>query len=227
MGLSLRLHANEICIFVFDLVVLGAVLLTVIPAYLIWDISTDIASPITAVPILAASLVAKSVSWFVVYLIVQSETFLGVGKGRVRPWCPYLHPVYCNCSDTYQEWSFARILWGSPLFGIFAWLLGASFEGRVLSFGDKIYDFPHVAAAGRTIVDSALVVGHNIVYERVRFGRIRVSGVIRQKTFAMAESSVSRKESGPWHAIAKSITTAKRTPGPKAQPTMTSLSEGA
>lgn len=85
MGLSLRLHANEICIFVFDLVVLGAVLLTVIPAYLIWDISTDIASPITAVPILAASLVAKSVSWFVVYLIVQSETFLGVGKGRVRP----------------------------------------------------------------------------------------------------------------------------------------------
>ena len=196
----------------FDLVVLGAVLLTVYPAYLIWTLSMEFVSPVTAVPVLAASLVAQSLSWFVVFLLVQFVTFLGVTRGRVRPWFPCLHPVYRNCSDTYQEWSFMRVVWGSPMFSILAWLLGASFEGRVLYFGEKIYDFPHVSAASRTVLDGATVVGHNIVYERLHFGRSRVSGVVRQRTFVMAESAISRKESGPWHAIAKSTTMVQRKP---------------
>ena len=210
MGHSLTLYASEICIILIDLVVLVAVLLTIVPAYLIWTLSMDYVSPITAAPILVASLVAQSVSWFVVFMLVNAMAFIGITKTQVKPWFPCLHPVYRNCSDTYHEWSFIRLTWGSPMFNILARLLGASFEGQSLYFGEKIYDFPLVSAAARTVVDGATVVAHNIVYQQTRFGRSRISGVLRQNTFVMAGAELYRKESGPWHAVAGSAASNRR-----------------
>ncbi|CAB9512743.1 Putative fatty-acid--CoA ligase FadD21 [Seminavis robusta] len=212
MGHSCKLYFRELAIIVLDLVVLGAVLATVFPSYLIFKVLLDLVSIATIIPFTAAALIAQSLSWFVVFALLQFITLLGTTKGRMRPWFPCLHPVYINCADTYQQWSFFRVVWGSPVFTTMARMMGASVEGRVVFLGERIYDFRLVSAAARTVLDGVLVVGHNIVYDRLKFGRSRCSGIIRERTFVMADSSTTRKESGPWQAIAKSTTTVTRKP---------------
>lgn len=208
MSHSCRLYAKEIATFVLDLVVLGAVLFTIVPAYFVWSLTFDALSLLTIIPICAASLLAQSIAWFVVIWVVQAVTYFGVRIPMFR----FFHGVYKNSFDTYQHWSLFRVIWGTLMFRLVGWMLGAAFEGRILYFGERMYDFGAISADSRTVIDGATVVGHNIVYDRLRFGACRVSGLVRVRTFVMAEASITRKESGPSHVITKASSTVTRKP---------------
>ena len=96
------------------------------------------------------------------------------------------------------------------MFSTIARFLGASVKGQLLYFGERMYDFPLVSVARRTVVDGATVVGHNIIYGKTHFGHTHISGTVRQKTFVMAMAKIYGKETGPWHAIAQPVISPSR-----------------
>ena len=225
MKTSCWLFLDELCIVLLDKVKLVLVALTAYPAYLVWThvppaVSMDV-SIVTCVPIGALSLAAEFLSWLVLFLSLNAITFLGVSQTRARPWISGMHWVYQTAADTFEQWSFFRIFYGTPIFPFLARLMGATVEGRVLYFGERIYDFPLITLGDRTVIDNALVVGHSIDYGQLTFGHTHVHGLVHERTFVMAGSSTAgRDESGPWHAM----TNADRTSEPPTRRSSTLMS---
>ena len=201
---SCALFLKELFIFTLDVVNLVLVAFTAFPAFLVWKQLEEYTSIATCVPISALALTVKFLAWMVLIIVLNFITFLGVSKNRTTPWIPDMHWVYKTAADSFEHWSFFRIFYGTPVFPLLARIMGASLKGQMLYFGERIYDLPLITVGDRTVIDNALVVGHNMDYGKIDFGRSEASGILHERTYIMSNSSTAgRDESGPWHAMTK------------------------
>jgi hypothetical protein len=121
---------------------------------------------------------------------------------RTAPWNKPLYLVYLSSAWALQAWSILRLLHGTPLFNIVARVLGTTFHGKALFFGNRIYDFPFlVDIADKTVIDNCWVNGHFVVFQDIQLGPCHVSGVLHPYCFAMANARVTQAETGPFRAI--------------------------
>jgi hypothetical protein len=74
------------------------------------------------------------------------------------------------------------LLCGTPFFNVVARFLGATMEGRALFLEAKLYDWPYLTLADKTIVEEgAIITGHTVVFQELTIGPVRLAGVIHDK----------------------------------------------
>jgi hypothetical protein len=73
------------------------------------------------------------------------------GAGRDTSYRSFDDEAYSSVSDSPH---------GSPLFSSILRFLGETVEGQDLYYGTRMYDFPYITFADKTIVDFSMVAGH-------------------------------------------------------------------
>ena len=80
--------------------------------------------------------------------------------------------------------------------------LGCSIEGDLIFLGSSLYNFPHITFADKTVVDEALVLGHQQVFSNLSILDTTLAGVLHQGTFPLPGSVLEpASEYGPWRTI--------------------------
>jgi hypothetical protein len=200
---SSALRFVEFFSFALYIITMTAATMTAFVGYIVWQLLRDFVSVETCVPICAVSLVAQGVTWNFLFLLGERLRFCCISPECTELWFPGLNWVYRTTSDTFQQWSFLQITYGSPIFNILACLMGVTFEGRALCFGSRLYDCPLTTIGDRTVLDHAIVGGQNIVYDHATFGPSGPEGLVHEQSFVMANSILEEKKkaTGPWEAV--------------------------
>ncbi|CAB9509574.1 Putative fatty-acid--CoA ligase FadD21 [Seminavis robusta] len=203
MGDSCWLYIHEVYTFLLDILLFVKLCLTCFVSYSVWLLLLDFVSLETCVPICAASLAAQGLVWNLGIILVERIRFCGISRGSYNPLLPGFHYVYRTMTRTFQEWSFLKLTYGSPIFNVVASMMGTTYEGRSLYFGDNLYDFRLATIADRTVLDGTTVAGHNITYGNIKYGPSNVAGLVHDKSFIMANNAYecSKEETGPWEAV--------------------------
>jgi hypothetical protein len=77
-------------------------------------------------------------------------------------------------------------------------MMGTTCEGQALYFGDHFYDFPFVTVGEKTVINNSLINGHSATFEKLTLGPCYyLSRTLHPYCFAMANTRVTAKESGP------------------------------
>ena len=127
-----------------------------------------------AIPVLIGIFVVQTCSWLL--LMYLSQLAAGVFRGRTKPWNKALYTVYLTIVAAVLSWSMLLLLYGSKLYNAVARLLGATFQGEALFLGDRVYDFPLIEVADRTVVDGSSINAHSVQYGDISFGPCYISG---------------------------------------------------
>jgi carbonic anhydrase/acetyltransferase-like protein (isoleucine patch superfamily) len=193
---------RHVVLNVLYILTFGIALLSLVPVYDMW---MRVFRPNTieeAVPVLAVSLIMQTIVWFVILRIIQLFA-LGVKtnwrEGKASP----VHLNYLTILWAAQTWSFLPILYGTPYFNVLAFFMGAKQEGRVIFFGSRLYDWPYISIADRTLVDDgAMISGHSQVFEETAIGPVRLAGLIHEDSWISVGAYLrSSDEVDPFKAI--------------------------
>jgi hypothetical protein len=172
-------------------------LVSLVPAYELWQFVLQPASAEAAMPVFAMALGLQTMSWVSLLFLLQTATLWG-WRERTPPWCSPLYLVYIDLSASIQNWSCLPLLWGTPFFAVFLQILGATVEGRLLHFGRKVHDIALLHVTGVTISDGAQMAGNQAVFDEITVGKYSVSDILQQGAFMTSNAVVNGSE--PWRA---------------------------
>lgn len=174
---------------------------TVIPSYEVWmNVYGNPSSTFVAVLALASVLILLTLTWTSVLVCVQYVSLInssdrpGIAKSNI------LYALYLSMAFAYQEYSFLYTLLGTPAFNIIVKFLGTKLNGRALLFPQRMYEFPYITIADKTIVDNSHVSGHYAVYNDVNLGPTNISGVLHEGSYA-TNTSIVKEESEAWRSF--------------------------
>lgn len=211
---SCGLYVKETVSLLLDIFLLGKCAISIFAACMVWILLWDYVSLETCVLICAASLATQGLAWNFLFIILSWGRFLGSGGESPQPFFSPMHWVYLTMADSFQQWSFIRLTYGSPIFSFMAWMAGVSFEGRALYFGERLHDSRLIIVGDKTVIDGATLVGHNNVYDHFTYGRTYIHGTLYERSLILPNSNWLRGTTegiGPWEAVvpasnAKSLT---------------------
>ncbi|CAB9523679.1 D-alanine--D-alanyl carrier protein ligase [Seminavis robusta] len=98
-----------------------------------------------------------------------------------------------------------KVLYGTPMFGHYAKLMGAEVSGDLWYFGDELYEYGKLHFKGGVLVDSSHLSGHYVDGNGLTLQDTHVSGILHPGCYASAGSVVSRKENGPWRTFLRNL----------------------
>ena len=90
MGSSCGLFVRELISFVFDILLLGASMVSVAAGCMVWIFLWEYVSFETCLPICAASLAEQGFAWNFLYIVITRVRFVGTTKEASTPFLPYL-----------------------------------------------------------------------------------------------------------------------------------------
>lgn len=194
-----RMQTNEVLIAFFFLANIGLYVLALVPSYVLW---TQVFKPVSiwVVPTLASCLLLHVFSLMIINKIVHFITFLSCSqKNPSEPWCIELYLTYQSFNYNFYILSMMLVFQGSPAFNLILRLSGVIFEGYAIVYTNPcLYEHSYITLEDKTIIDSSLIIGHYVVYDKITLGPCRVSGTLHRGTYVVA-SYLTSKESGPYH----------------------------
>ncbi|CAB9498832.1 Putative fatty-acid--CoA ligase FadD21 [Seminavis robusta] len=151
---------------------------------------------------LALTLAIHSLSWYLINVVVHRMMFRTTKKtpdGRQQPWSTSAYAVYLTLMFNFWELSLLVLLWGTPFINLVLTGLGSKIDGPFWYFGRRVYDAPMMSTKGRTLVDTASLNGHSVMYLEVELGACQVSGLLHENTICLANTHMEDNgtESGP------------------------------
>ncbi|CAB9504320.1 D-alanine--D-alanyl carrier protein ligase [Seminavis robusta] len=144
---------------------------------------------------LAAAIVLQLFMW--ILLARALETIMLIPRRHARLTGPF--GIYINHVWQFRNGNWVEmLLYGTPMFGYYARMMGAEVDGDLWYYGNSIYEFTKLHFHGGTIVDDSHVSGHYIDGNGLTLKDTFVSGVMHPGCYASAGSVVPGEENGPW-----------------------------
>ncbi|CAB9523166.1 expressed unknown protein [Seminavis robusta] len=182
---------------------------SIIPSFEVGSVATTSSSGIGAVLGLVAALVLQLAIWNLSSMAVEWILLKLPGRAQQALFGVYINHVWIF---RVRNW-LIQLLYGTPMFGWYASMMGAEVDGDLWFFGHTLYEFRRLHFRGCIIVDSSYVSGHFVDGNGLSVDDTVVSGVLHPVCVAIA-GSVASGENGPWKLFLTSGDGTKESPQP-------------
>ena len=116
-------------------------------------------------------------------------------------WNKAMYKLCVTMSYNYQTYSILRALHGSQAYNFIIRILGSKFKGQAILYDQRqMYEHPHIIISDKTIIDSAHIAGHYVVYNELHLGPCKMSGILHKGTYA-TNALIVAKDSGPYRSF--------------------------
>ncbi|CAB9508018.1 D-alanine--D-alanyl carrier protein ligase [Seminavis robusta] len=144
---------------------------------------------------LAAAVVLQLFVWILLARALETIMLIPRRHGRLTgPFGIYINHVWQFRNGNWM----AMLLYGTPMFGYYARMMGAEVDGDLWYYGNSLYEFTKLHFHGGTIVDDSHISGHYIDGNGLTLKDTFVSGLLHPGCYASAGSVVAGEENGPW-----------------------------
>ncbi|CAB9502608.1 D-alanine--D-alanyl carrier protein ligase [Seminavis robusta] len=187
-------------------VLLNVVLFSsIIPSYEVGlAASTSPSSAITLLGLITA-FVLQWLVWILLTRAVEIILFKLPNHVQLSFFGVYINTVWVFRVGNLLE----KLLYGTPMFGYYAKLMGAEVSGDLWYFGDEVYEYGKLHFKGDVLVDSSHLSGHYVDGNGLTLEDTHVSGLLHPGCYASAGSVVSAADHDPWKVFLRSDMGAK------------------
>ncbi|CAB9519720.1 D-alanine--D-alanyl carrier protein ligase [Seminavis robusta] len=173
---------------------------SIIPSYEIGLVATTSSSSGIAALGLGTAFVLQWFVWIQLTRAVEGILFKLPNHIQLSCFGVYINAVWVFRVGNLLE----KLLYGTPMFGHYAKLMGAEVTGDLWYFGDELYEYGKLHFKGDVLVDCSHLSGHYVDGKGLTLEDTHVSGVLHPGCYASAGSLVSAAEHGPWKVFLRS-----------------------
>ncbi|CAB9508014.1 D-alanine--D-alanyl carrier protein ligase [Seminavis robusta] len=166
---------------------------SIIPSFEVGHVATTSSSATSAVLGLMAAVVLQMTVWNLSSMAFERILLNLPSRAQQVLFGAYINHVWLF---RVRNW-LVYLLYGTPMFGQYASMMGAEVDGDLWFFGHTLYEFGRLHFRGCTIIDSSYVSGHFIDGNGLSIDDTIMSGVLHPGCVAIA-GSVGFGENGPW-----------------------------
>ncbi|CAB9522643.1 D-alanine--D-alanyl carrier protein ligase [Seminavis robusta] len=174
---------------------------SIIPSYEIGLAATTSSSSGIAALGLVTAFVLQWFIWILLTRAVEGILYKLPKNTHISFFGVYINAVWVFRVGNLLE----KVLYGTPMFGHYAKLMGAHLIGDLWYFGDELYEYGKLHFKGGVVVDSSHLSGHYFDGNGLTLQDTHVSGILHPGCYASAGSVVSRKENGPWRTFLRNL----------------------